>query len=52
MSIEEAIMRIQETKDNSEVPDIIKSSDAALKTLDMLLGLGFKEVSLEEDTDG
>jgi len=52
MSIEEAIIRIQETKDNSDAPEIIESSEAALTTLDILFGLGFKEVSLEEDTDG
>ena len=51
MSIAVCILRIQEVRDGNDDEDIIKSSQAALTTLQLLYNLGFKEVSLLEDVD-
>ena len=51
MSIAVCILRIQEVRDGNDDEDIIKSSQAALTTLQLLYNLGFKEVSLLENVD-
>jgi hypothetical protein len=51
MPIAVCILRIKEVRDGNDDEDIIRSSEAALTTLQLLYNLGFKEVSLLEDVD-
>ena len=51
MPIPVCLEQIKEIRDSSENKSIIDSASAALTTLHILYDLGFKEVSLEENTD-
>ena len=48
LSITKAIERIEEVIIESDQEDIVKSAEAALETLLVLDGLGFKNISMED----